>query len=121
MLQGFHDDAGVDELTFDRANIVINPAFIVDNGDVIISNVLLLVVAIWIRFQSWHHGGHVENNLHNLILPAVRILSVASIGFQSPQEHVEGVGVGQFNQSAQPLQKLHVSDGTVLVTQDIQL
>ena len=105
----------------DGAKLVLQARVVVDNGDKIVPNVHFLVAAGRVGLQfSGHHGGHVIDNLSDVVMVTVGKLPIRSKFIQAPQvDHVWG-HVCQFHHGTQSVQEVDVAGRTKRVGQNLQ-
>lgn len=82
---------------------------VVDDADEVVSDVLPLLVAGGVPVGAGHGGGHVEQHLHDVVAPHVRVPAVLAVLLEV-QEQVGLLGALQRHQRAQLTQELHVPD-----------
>ena len=112
LVQGSDYNTSVDKLSFDssRGVSLIASSIVVNNGNEIIANVPFLLVTLRIGLGVVRHqGGHVEDHLHEVVLPHVGVVPVALLRIEASQKRSFAVNITETYQGSKAVQKVRVS------------
>ena len=121
LVQGSDHNTGVDELSFDssRGVTLVSSSIVVNNGHEIVANVPFLLVTLRIGLGVVRHqGGHVENHLHEVVLPHVGVVPVALLRIEASQKRSFAVNITETYQGSKAVQKVRVSQRPEGVSQN---
>ena len=121
LVQGSDHNTGVDELSFDssRGVTLVSSSIVVNNGHEIVANVPFLLVTLRIGLGVVRHqGGHVENHLHEVVLPHVGVVPVALLRIEASQKRSFAVNITETYQGSKAVQKVRISQGPEWVGQN---